>query len=155
MGNEPGTREQLLDEVHNGWSELTGLLRSIEPSSLNTPNVIGIWSPADLLNHIETWDQIAIRKLEYVERGNQQPWWVIEGLVFDSVDAFNEADVEASRERSLEERWQRLYEAHENLVAKLEESPAWNMAQIYEDTADHYAHHIQDLTRWLNQQSDN
>jgi hypothetical protein len=153
VNNEPGSREELLSKVHTQWAELVRLLRSIDESTLDTPDVIGIWSPADLINHLETWDQIAIRKLSYVESGDRRPWWEIEGLPFDSIHAFNEAGVESSRDLPLEERWRRLYETHERLVAKLQKSPAWREAGIYEDTADHYAHHIRDITRWLNQVS--
>ncbi|TVR75191.1 MAG: ClbS/DfsB family four-helix bundle protein [Sphaerobacteraceae bacterium] len=153
MTIEQAERQRIIDSVEQNWTELIQTLETFDEAALLEPDVIGIWSIADLLNHIETWDGNAIRILEHAEKGDDRPWWIAAGLNYDSVDEFNEADVEKKRNRSIDMRWSLLHKTHAELITTLERSPALTDVKIEGDTSGHYAEHLQDIRRWQEQRT--
>ncbi len=141
-------RARIQAKVDQNWRQLIHELGEFTEDELHIPNVIGIWSLRDLISHLETWDQIAIRTLHYAEQGEHRPWWIVEHMSYSSIDEFNEADVEQNRHKSLAQLWTELHETHAALIERIETSPAVTAELLAVDTYDHYADHLNDIASW-------
>lgn len=152
MTIDTSERLRILDDIKENWDQLISELESYDEEQLQTPNVVGIWSLKDLLGHLETWDRIAIKKLEYAEGGHELPWWQVEDLKFDNIDEFNESDADEKRSRSIEQLWSELHASHDELIERVSRTTALSRDLIAEDTYDHYAGHLEDIQRWKDSQ---
>jgi hypothetical protein len=148
MPVETSERQNILEKVDNNWSELVETLQSFSEGELTTPNVIGIWSLKDLIGHLETWDRIAITKLDRAERGISTSWWKDLQPQYASIDEFNEADADHNRHKSIAQLWTELHAAHGELVERIKTSDALTAELIHEDTYTHYAGHLNDIHAW-------
>ncbi|MEX2426171.1 MAG: maleylpyruvate isomerase N-terminal domain-containing protein [Thermomicrobiaceae bacterium] len=148
MSTNTDERKRIIEQVNRNWSELIGILERFSKEELETPNVIGIWSLKDLIGHLETWDRIAIKKLDNAERGIEQNWWEVDDHPYASVDEFNEADADSNRHKPIPQLREELHVAHGELLEKLEKSPATTAELVREDTYDHYAVHLNDIRHW-------
>jgi hypothetical protein len=141
-------REAILERVHENWNELAGELGALTDEELVIPNVIGIWSLKDLIGHLETWDRIAIEKINYAEQGEHRSRWPLDESAYDNIDQFNEADADNNRHKSIPQLWSELHRTHTELVERLEASTAYTDELVAVDTYDHYADHLSDIHAW-------
>ena len=148
MSNFEVRREQLLPRIDTSWNRLLAKLESFSEDELNIPDVIGIWSLKDLIGHLETWDHIAILKIQFAERGETRPWWQVLESPFHDIDEFNEADTVANRGKSLDQLWRELHHRHDVLLEKIRSSDAVTSDLIAVDTWEHYQVHLADIEAW-------
>jgi uncharacterized damage-inducible protein DinB len=148
MSLDTTERNRIVAEVNRTWADLTRKLESFSENELNIPNVIGIWSLKDLIGHLETWDRIAIHKINYAEQGEHRPWWQLEESSYDNIDQFNEADADNNRHKSIPQLWNELHRTHAELVERLETSTAYTDELVEVDTYGHYQDHLNDIEAW-------
>jgi DinB family protein len=69
------TPDEAIDILQRGHSAIAALLRDVPGDDLVRPGTIGggEWSAKDLIAHMTTWEEIALRTLDEWERG-ERPW---------------------------------------------------------------------------------
>lgn len=119
------TREEAVSILEEGQARLRELLDPVPEADLVREASIGggEWSAKDLIGHIATWEELALRSLEEWRRG-EIPWVEHEEGPFrgpgtEHVDAFNAKAVDEKRRDSLEEVRQKSDETHQKLVAAI------------------------------------
>ena len=120
------TRQEAISVLNEGHAELHRLLDGIPEEDLTRLGAIGggEWSAKDLIGHIATWEEFALRSLEEWRRG-ELPWIESDDGPFsgpgnEHVDAINARAVEEKRPLSLDEIRERGEETHRKLVAEIE-----------------------------------
>src|SRR5262245_8659020 len=85
-------RQQLLAVVEDTWRQLDAAIDGLDEAALTESGIVEAWSIKDLLGHITTWEQMALRRVDRWRRGEPlvEPDWT-------STDDYN-AD-EAARRR--------------------------------------------------------
>jgi hypothetical protein len=119
------SQEEAISILEEGNAKLRELLQNIpEPDLIREATIGGgEWSAKDLIGHISTWEEVAIRSLEEWRRG-EVPWVEQDGGPFtdpgnQAVDAINARTVEEKRRLSLEEVRRSGDEGHRRLVNEI------------------------------------
>ncbi len=81
----------------------------------------GDWSVSDLVGHIETWEEAALRTIESWPKDPDNPQW-------QAIDDFNAKHVESKRARSWQENWSSYQDTHKRLIDAVASIPdkEWN-----------------------------
>lgn len=119
------SRQEAISILEEGDARLHELLDGVPEEHLTREGSLGggEWSAKDLIAHLATWEQLALRSLEEWRRG-KVPWVESEEGPFrgpgtERVDAFNARAVAEHRRRSLEEVRRSSEETHQKLVAEI------------------------------------
>jgi hypothetical protein len=88
--SSPATRagdqvQRLLDRLEAAWAALTDSYAGAPESKLVEPGLVDDWSVKDVLAHVTTWDQEALRHLPLIIAGGTPPRYAAQG----GIDAFN------------------------------------------------------------------
>ena len=111
--------------------------------------VAGEWSVKDVLGHITTWEDEALKHLPTVAGGGRPPPYASTG----GIDAFNARRFEAKRRLSLSEVLDELHETHALLLEYIAATPAHQLSprfvsRLRLDTYGHYRRHAAAIREW-------
>ena len=85
-------QEVMLGEINNAWQELQESLARVPPEHTEDAGVVGPWSVKDLIGHITTWENEALKSVrQCLAHGDPKM------LRWPDLDAFNERTVESKR----------------------------------------------------------
>lgn len=148
------TREQLLQRLDSAWTALQESYAGLPEERLTEPGVTDDWSVQDILAHITTWEEEALKHLPSIMAGGRPPLYTSVG----GIDAFNARMTEQNRVHSLHETLQRLDETHRRLVAFVADMPEDQIARetrarrrLRLDTYSHYPIHTTAIRAWREQ----
>ena len=110
------TRQQLLARMERAWAALRESFSGLSDAQLTEPGVAGEWSVKDVLAHVTTWDEEALKYLPLIHSGGRPPRYASVG----GLDAFNARTSAAKRGLSLAEVLRQFDETHERLTAYLD-----------------------------------
>lgn len=120
------SREDALATLAEGQGRLDELVSSIPPDDLARSATIGggDWSVQDLIGHIATWEELAVRSLVEWQAG-EVPWVESPDGPFSdptpgNVDEFNAGTIEEHRAASTEQTLARAADVHRRLVEAIE-----------------------------------
>lgn len=144
QGSRPRTIGDLLARIDASWRALHEALDGIPENRLEEPGVTGDWSIKDLYGHLALWDENATQQLPRVLAGHPR--------ADSDVQAMNDADFAARRERPLPEQRAAMEQAHADLVEQLRlisgaDATALDHA-IDVDTYLHYDEHRFEIEAW-------
>jgi uncharacterized protein len=116
MSDEP-SRDDALTTISDGEQRVLDLLGRVPPEDLVRPATIGggDWSAKDLLGHLTSWEELALRSLAEWRSG-EMPWTQ---ATEKSVDQVNAERVAARADRSLGEIRAEHDEVHGRLMEAL------------------------------------
>ena len=147
-------REQLLARLDKAWSALGDSYAGLTAAEMLAPGVAGDWSVKDMLAHVATWEEEALKYLPLVLAGGRPPRYASYG----GIDAFNARMTEAKRGLSLAEVERLLEETHRQLIAYLQHVPEEQFAtetrfrhRLRIDTYSHYRLHADMIHAWREQ----
>ena len=127
----------------------------LQDSALIEPGAVGHWSVRDLLGHIATWEEEALKALPVILEGKTLPRYASYG----GIDAFNAREQDRKRGITLAELKRDLSATHERLSAYLASVPEAAYAQegrflrrLRQDTYGHYREHTEQVVRWRKEQ---
>ena len=147
-------REQLLARLDNAWAALGDSYAGLSEAEMMTPGVAGEWSVKDMLAHVATWEEEALKYLPLVLAGGRPPRYASYG----GIDAFNARMTEVKRGLSLAEVQRLLVETHRQLIAYLRHVPEEQFAtetrfrhRLRLDTYSHYPLHAAMIRTWREQ----
>lgn len=141
--------EPLVARLDSAWAELRDSYEGLSESELTRPGALGEWSVKDVLAHVTTWEEEALKHLPTIARGERPPRYASEG----GIDAFNARMAERKRDLSLETVLARMDETHATLVAYLRStiemtSRSRFVKRLRLDTYGHYRLHAEAIRGW-------
>jgi hypothetical protein len=145
-------RQQLLKRLDKAWADLNESYAGLSDSKMTEPGVMGEWSVKDILAHVTTWEEEALKYLPLIIQGGKTPRYSTQ---YGGVDAFNARMSEQKRELTLTEVLRQLHEVHDRLVKYAETVSTEQYLpgtrfrhRIRMDTYGHYPAHAQAIRKW-------
>src|SRR5438093_13730009 len=112
-------RQQLLNKLDTAWAAIKESYAGLSDSQLTETGVTGDWSVKDILAHVTTWEEEALKYLPLIIEGGTPPRYVTYG----GIDAFNAQRTEQKRSLSLSEILRQLDDVHGRLIDYLQSVP--------------------------------
>lgn len=146
------TREQLLNKLEKAWAELHESYAGLPDSLMTKPGVVEDWSVKDVLAHVTTWEEEALKYLPLIVEGRTPPRYSVQ---YGGIDAFNALRTEQKRSLTLPEVLAQMEDTHRRLVEYVRgvseehftrETPFRHRLRF--DTYRHYASHARAIAEW-------
>ena len=137
-------RRKLLERLDREWQAVLQSFQDVPDEAMLEPGVVGEWSMKDLLGHITTWEDEAIKALDVMMQGKRTPRY----KEYGGIDAFNARESAKKANLSLEEVQKQLGDTHHRLVAQVPRMPEEHWVKdtrvrrrLRIDTYGHYRKH--------------
>src|SRR5438552_18325393 len=105
-------KQQLLKRLEKAWATIKESYAGLSDSQMMEPDVMGNWSVKDILAHVTTWEEEALKYLPLIITGGSPPRYIQYG----GIDAFNAQMTEQKRNLVLSEVLKQLDERHYRLI---------------------------------------
>jgi hypothetical protein len=145
-------RQRLLDQIQDAWSEFQQSYAGLTDPEMLLPGVQGQWSVRDILAHVTTWEEEALRHIPLIMEGGRPPRY---SSKYGGIDAFNALMTEQKRGLTLPEVRQQLEAVHQRLIEFVEGVPEHLLAgdsrvrrRIRLDAYGHYPKHARAIRAW-------
>jgi hypothetical protein len=145
-------RQQLLKRLDKAWLAFQGSYAGLSDSELQEPGVTGAWSVRDIIAHVTTWEEEALKHLPHVLKGEKPPKY---SATHGGIAAFNAQATEQKKSLSISEVLQQRDDVHQRLIAFLESAPEDQLGgdsrlrrRLRLDTYSHYPTHAQAIRKW-------
>ena len=146
------TKEQVLKRLNEAWLDLKESYAGLADSQMLEPGVTGKWSVRDILAHITTWEEEALKHLPLILEGGRPPRY---STKYGGIDAFNALMTERKRGLSLAQVERMLDETHNQLVDLIRRTPEDQLVgdtrfrrRLRLDTYGHYPEHAKAIREW-------
>jgi hypothetical protein len=150
-------RPQLLKRLDTAWAEFEESYAGLSDSQLMEPGVTGAWSVRDLLAHVTTWEEEALKHLPLILKGGKPPRY---SVTYGGIDAFNAQMTAQKRSLSLSEVLRQLDETHRRVIHFIQNVPEDQITRetrfrnrLRLDTYGHYPRHAAAIRKWREQRS--
>lgn len=147
-------KQKLLARIGDAWNSLGDSFAGLSQAELEAPNAAGAWSVKEILAHVTTWEEEALKNLPLILEGKRTARYKDQ---YGGIDAFNDQMTERKRGLPLEEVLRQFEATHRQLVALLEAAPDSEFLtetrfrrRIRWDTYSHYPHHEAVIRAWRN-----
>jgi uncharacterized protein (TIGR03083 family) len=146
-------KQQFLDKLERAWTDLRQSYAGLSDAQLTQPGVNNGWSVKDILAHVTTWEQEALKYLPLILRGERPPRYFD---LYGGIDAFNAKMTAEKKKLSLSMVLQQLDDTHRRLVDAIQNAPDDQITRetpfrrrVRLDTYSHYPIHARDIRAWL------
>ena len=146
--------KKLLTKVDATWEAFRESYAGLQVARLLEPGVVDDWSVKDILAHVTTWEEEALKHLPVIIAGGRPPRYV---TTYGGIDAFNARMTERKRGLSLADIRGQLDDTHRQLIAFMN-APASQFTRetrarrrLRLDTYSHYPIHTQMIQEWRKQ----
>ena len=143
--------ERLLRSIDTAWTAFKESYAGLPDARLLEPGVVGDWSVKDVLAHVTTWEDEALKYLPVIVGGGRPPRYVTYG----GIDAFNAHMTERKRGLSLADVRRQLEKTHRRLVDFIQGAPDDQFTReprfrrrLRLDTYSHYPQHAEAIREW-------
>jgi hypothetical protein len=144
--------EQLLERLDAGWRGLAEAYAGMSEAEMTRPGVAGAWSLKDVLAHVTTWEDEALKYLPAIAAGERTPRY---RALYGGIDAFNARMEASTRELSLADVLRQLEATHARLVEYVRGVPEEQFAtdtrfrrRLRWDTWHHFGEHAKAIREW-------
>lgn len=148
-------KQRLLQQLDKGWVAIKESYAGLTDSQLTEPGVTGDWSVKDILAHVTTWEQEALKVLPLILQAVRPPRY---SIMYGGIDAFNAQMAEQKRGLSLSEVLRQLDETHRRLIDYVQSAPEDQFTRetrfrrrLRLDTYSHYPEHARMIREWREQ----
>jgi len=145
-------KQQLLKQLDKTWASIKESYAGLPEAQLMEPGVTGNWSVRDILAHVTTWEEEALKYLPLILQGGRPPRY---STKYGGIDAFNAQMTEQKRSLSLSNVLRQLDETHRQLMQYVEGAPAEQLVRetrfrrrLRADTYSHYPKHATAILKW-------
>lgn len=134
------TRVEALQTLLDGQARIDELVDRLSDEDLTRPATIGDgdWSAKDLIGHLATWEELALRSMKQFQKG-QMPWVESPEGPFSApatgkIDAFNAKAVSEKRAQTLEVVRRSAANIHHELIGHIAATSdaEWGSKAFYE-----------------------
>jgi hypothetical protein len=146
-----GPIKKLLTRLDTTWAAFQESYAGLPESRLTEPGVTDDWSVKDILAHVTTWEDEALKHLPLIIAGGRPPRYVTYG----GIDAFNERMTEQKRNLSLSDVLGQMEDTHRRLIAFVQSVPEEHFTgdtrarrRLRLDTYSHYPLHAEAIREW-------
>ena len=144
-------KQQLLKRLEKAWVAIRESYAGLSESQMTEPGVTGNWSVKDILAHVTTWEEEALKYLPLIITGGRPPRYTRYG----GIDAFNAQMTEQKRGLALSDVLGQLDETHRRLldyIRSVPEEPFTRETRFRHrlrlDTYSHYPQHAKAIREW-------
>src|SRR6266849_9706847 len=144
-------RQKLLKQLERSWAALKEPYLGLSDSRLTEPGVIDTWSVKDILAHVTTWEEEALKYLPLIIAGGRPPRYIQYG----GIDAFNAQMTKKKRGLALSDVLRQLDETHRRLIDYIRSVPEEHFTRetrfrhrLRLDTYNHYPKHAKAIREW-------
>ena len=145
-------RQQLMRRLDAAWTAFTDSYAGLSEAELLEPGVTKTWSVRDIIAHVTTWEEEAVKHLPAILEGRRPPRY---SQAYGGIDAFNALMTARKRDLSLEELFTQQARVHRSLVSLVERAPEGQLTgetrfrrRLRADTYRHYLIHAGAIRRW-------
>jgi hypothetical protein len=145
-------RMRLLKRFDAAWAAFTGSYAGLTESALLQPGVTKAWSVRDIIAHVTTWEEEALKHLPGILAGRRPPRY---SVTYGGINAFNALVTARKKDLPLAEVFRQQAEAHRRVVALIRRAPEDQLAsetrfrrRLRLDTYGHYAGHTAAILLW-------
>jgi hypothetical protein len=146
-------RRQLLKRLDKAWVAFNESYAGLSDAPLMEPGVTGAWSVRDILAHVTTWEEEALKHLPLILKGGGRPPRY--SVQYGGIDAFNARMTEQKRNLSLSEVCAQFVATHGRLVDFIQSAPEHQLIgqtrfrhRLRLDTYSHYPLHAEAIRQW-------
>jgi hypothetical protein len=146
------TRQQILARLERGWRDFHESYAGLTEVQILQPGVNGEWSVRDVIAHLTTWEQEAIKHLPTILKGGKPPRY---STTYGGIDAFNRIMTAQKKDLSLPQVQREAEAIHGQLVefiAGVPEEQFWSETpfrhRLRLDTYSHYPKHAEAIRKW-------
>jgi hypothetical protein len=146
------TRARLLKRMDAAWTDFTSSYAGLPESGLLIPGVTGTWSVRDVIAHVTTWEEEAVKHLPGILEGCRPPRY---SVTYGGIDAFNALVTARKKNLTLEEVLTQQAAVHRRVISMIERAPEEHLAsesrfrrRLRLDTYGHYPRHAAAIRRW-------
>jgi hypothetical protein len=147
--------QQLLKRLEKAWKAIKESYAGLSDSQMMEPGVMGNWSVKDILAHVTTWEEEALKYLPLIITGGRPPRYIQYG----GIDAFNALMTDQKRGLTLSEVLKQLDETHSRLIEYIRSVPEEHFTRetrfrhrLRLDTYSHYPIHTRAIREWRERQ---
>jgi hypothetical protein len=145
-------RQQLLKQLDKAWTVFKESYAGVSESQLTQPGVTGHWSVKDIIAHVTTWEQEALKYLPLLLTGGTPPRYSTQ---YGGIDAFNAQMTEQKRGLSLSDVLKQQENTHRRLIDYVQNAPEEQFIRetrfrrrLRLDTYSHYPKHAKAIRAW-------
>ncbi|MGH2536133.1 MAG: maleylpyruvate isomerase N-terminal domain-containing protein [Candidatus Promineifilaceae bacterium] len=146
------TKDQLLTRLEKAWTEFRASYAGLSEAQMTRPGVTEDWSVKDILTHVTTWEQEALKALPIILAGRPEERYSVK---YGGIDAFNALMTKQKRGLSLAAVLKELDETHGRLVAYVQAAPDEQIKtdtrfrrRLRLDSYSHYPIHTRGIRAW-------
>jgi DinB superfamily len=145
-------KRQLLRRLDQAWTTFTSSYAGLSGAQVLEPGVTGKWSVRDIIAHVTTWEQEALKHLPLVLKGGRPPRY---SVTHGGIDAFNALTTEEKKHLPLSAVLRQQDQMHAQLIEFIEavsedhfigETPFRHRLRL--DTYGHYPKHCEPIRKW-------
>jgi hypothetical protein len=145
-------RQKLLLRLDRAWGAFKDSYAGLSDPELLDPGVTGAWSVRDIIAHVTTWEEEALKHLPVVLEGKRPPRY---SVIHGGIDAFNAKTTEQKKKLSLLEVLRSQEDVHHQLIELIEGVPEDQLGgdtrfrhRLRLDTYGHYPKHAEAIKKW-------
>ena len=145
-------KQQILKKIDKAWTELKASYAGLSDAQLSEPGVTEDWSVRDILAHVITWEEEALKYLPLIIDGGRPPRY---SVMYGGIDAFNAEMTQQKSSLPLSEVQRQLDETHARLVDYVRSAPEEQFTRetparrrLRWDTYIHYPIHTGAISEW-------
>jgi hypothetical protein len=145
-------RRQLLKRLDKAWGAFNESYSGLTDVQLMEPGVTDAWSVRDILAHVTTWEEEALKHLPLILKDGRPPRYSVQ---YGGIDAFNARMTGQKRNLSLSEVRAQLAATRGRLVDFIQSAPEHQLIgetrfrrRLRLDTYSHYPLHAEAIRQW-------
>jgi hypothetical protein len=145
-------KQQLLKQLDKSWAAIKESYAGLSDALMTEPGVTGDWSVKDILAHITTWEEEALKYLPLIIKGSRPPPYSVK---YGGINAFNAQMTEHKRRLPLSDVLKQLDETHRRLIDYIHQAPEDQFTRetrfrhrLRVDTYSHYPKHARAIRQW-------
>jgi hypothetical protein len=142
----------LLGRLAKAWSAFQDSYAGLSDAELLEPGVTGAWSVRDILVHVTTWEEEALKHVPLILQGGTPPRY---SVAYGGIDAFNARTTEEKRNLSLSQVRRQLETTHQRVIDLIVRVPEDHLGsesrfrrRVRLDTYGHYPKHAEAIRKW-------
>lgn len=145
-------RRRLLDRLDRAWRGFQDSYAGLPDAELLERGVTGAWSVRDIIAHVTTWEEEALKHLPLVLMGRRPPRY---SVTYGGIDAFNAQMTERKKNLPLADVLRDQEDVHHRLIDLIESVPEDQLGgdtrfrhRLRLDTYGHYPKHAEAVAKW-------
>jgi len=146
------TSRDLLTRLDAAWRGFTQSYAGLSDAELIAPGVTETWSVKDIIAHVTTWEEEALKHVPVILAGGRPPRY---SITYGGIDAFNARMTSHKADLTLSEVLAQQEAVHQRLLGLIEGLPADQLGgksrirrRLRLDTYGHYPLHASAIRRW-------